>query len=58
MIYPPGVTWESKDPPSPERWWHQLQKGPQEHHLDPEAFSAELNQLLSRNKNAKQEVEL
>jgi hypothetical protein len=46
MIYPPGVRWEDKDPPTPARWWHQLKGVSPEHRLNAGELSNTLNAML------------
>lgn len=46
MIYAPGEKWDVKDPPQPQRWWHQLKGVSPEHRLDSSAFLKSLNSTL------------
>jgi hypothetical protein len=51
MIYPANIQWEAKDPPTPDRWWHQLKRVSPEHRLDTVEFLEVLNSLLLDSEN-------
>jgi hypothetical protein len=50
LVYQPGIRWESKEPPSPTFWMHQLQGADPKLLLceDPTRLKAEIGKLLAR----------
>ena len=48
MIYPTGIGWEKKIPPSPELWQHQLRDVDDKNRLNVSLFDEKLLELLTQ----------
>jgi hypothetical protein len=47
LVYPPGVEWKSKMPPSPGYFMHQLHQLPAERYLDADTLAVRIQGMLS-----------